>query len=387
VASALAWISLVGCVAWFAQAGLLLLHLTRLRTVALLDAPDPAKWPSISAIVPARDEARAIGEEVRSRLEDGYPELQVIVVDDRSTDATGQVADELAAQDDRVVAVHIEDLPEGWLGKTHALARGIEHATGEWLLVSDADVHFAPGGLRKAMAYCEHNELDFLALVPEFRSSFVVDVIWTVFMRVLGMFMDPAAVRDPGSKTAMGSGAFMLARRSVFDRTPGYEYLRMETTDDIALGMMMKNAGGRCDFANGYGIASIVIYRNLGEFFRGIEKNAGALARAPFLAVAAGMLVSAYFEFSPFIAMASGVAWAVWLGAIAALVATLAAAAGLWTNTRTVLPALLWPVGWLIMAGGVLRAAWLFHVRGGLMWRDTFHSKDELLAGQRFRAM
>lgn len=384
---ALAWIAVVGCVAWFAQAGVLFLHLTRLRRVSATVVDEPREWPSVSAIVPARDEERAIGDAVRSRLADDYPKLQVIVIDDRSSDATGQVADRLAAQDDRVVALHIEELPTGWLGKTHALDRGIERATGEWILVSDADVHIAPGGLRKAMVYCEHNELDFLALVPEFRSSFVVDVIWTVFMRVLGMFMDPAAVRDPGSKTAMGSGAFMLARRSVFDRTPGYEYLRMETTDDIGLGMMMKQAGGRCDFANGYGIASISIYRNLGEFFRGIEKNAGALARAPFVVVAAGMLVAAYFEFSPFIAMASGVAWAVWLGAIAALVATLAAAAGLWTNTRTVLPALLWPVGWLIMAGGVLRAVWLFHVRGGLMWRDTFHSKQELLDGQRFRAM
>lgn len=383
----LAWIALLGCVAWFAQAGLLFLHLARLRTVALLDAPEPVEWPSISAIVPARDEARAIGDAVRTRLDDGYPELQVIVVDDRSTDATGAIADELAAEHGSVVAVHIEDLPEGWLGKTHALARGIEHATGEWLLVSDADVHFAPGGLRKAMAYCEHRDLDFLALVPEFRSSFIVDVLWTVFMRVLGMAMDPAAVRDPDSKTAMGSGAFMLARKSVFDRTPGYEYLKMETADDVALGMMMKNAGGRCDFANGYGIASISIYHSLEEFFRGVEKNAGSLARAPFAAVAAGMLLAAYLEYSPFLAMASGVTWAVWLGAIAAVVATVASAAALWTNTRTLLPALFWPIGWLLMAGGVLRAAWLFSVRGGLMWRDTFHPKEEVLAGQRFRAM
>ena len=383
----LAWIALLGCVAWFAQAGLLFMHLSRLRTVAVLDTPDPAEWPSVSAIVPARDEARSIGDAVRTRLDDGYPELQVIVVDDRSTDATGAIADELAAEHSRVVAVHIEDLPEGWLGKTHALARGIEQATGEWLLVSDADVHLAPGGLRKAIAYCEHGGLDFLALVPEFRSTFIVDVLWTVFMRVLGMMMDPAAVRDPDSKTAMGSGAFMLARRSVFDRTPGYEYLKMETADDVALGMVMKNAGGRCDFANGYGIASISIYHSLGEFFRGVEKNAGSLARAPFAAVAAGMLLAAYLEYSPFLAMASGVTWAVWLGAIAAVVATVAAMAALWINTRTVLPALLWPLGWLLVASGILRAAWLFRVRGGLMWRDTFHSKEELLKGQRFRAM
>lgn len=99
------------------------------------------------------------------------------------------------------------------------------------------------------------------------------------------------------------------------------------------------------------------------------------------------MRVAAYLEYSPFLAMASGVTWAVWLGAAAAGVATVAAIAALWTNTRTVLPALLWPVGWLLVASGILRAAWLFRVRGGLMWRDTFHSKEELLEGQRFRAL
>jgi len=387
VGDALAWVALLGCVAWFAQAGLLFLHLSRLRTVSAEEYVEPNTWPTISAIVPARDEARSLGQAVESRLSDDYPCLQVIVVDDRSSDSTGAIADELAARDDRVVALRIEELPAGWLGKTHALARGIEHATGEWLLVSDADVHLAPGGLRKAMAYCEREGLDFLALVPAFRASFVVDVLWTVFMRVLAMLVDPAAVRDPGSKIVMGSGAFMLARRSVFDRTPGYEHLRMETTDDIGLGMMMKQAGGRCDFANGYGIASISIYHTLGEFFRGVEKNAGALAGAPFVAVAAAMLAAGYFELSPFLAIASGVTWAVWLGIAAASVATLAAVASLWVNTRTVLPALFWPIGWLLVAGGVLRAAWLLHVRGGLMWRDTFHSKEELLEGQRFRMM
>ena len=338
--------------------------------------------------MPARDEERAIGEALRSRLADDYPALQLIVVDDRSTDETPRIVAEVAAKDDRVVPLRIDELPAGWLGKVHALDRGVRAATGEWLLISDADVHLRRGGLRSAVAYCEAEGLDFLALVPEFRSrSRAVDVVWAVFMRVLATFVDPGAVRNPAARTAMGSGAFMLARRCVFDRTPGYAHLRMETTDDIALGLLMKRAGARCDFANGQGIASISIYDSLAEFFRGVEKNAGSLARAPFAVVVTALLVAGSIELSPFFALASGVEWVRALGRGTAVLATSATACTLWVNTRTVLPALLWPLGWLIVAVGVLRAAWLLHRNGGVMWRGTFHSREELLEGQRFRML
>lgn len=385
---ALAIVSAFGCVVWLAQAVSLFRNLRQLRTVARLTLPEPAVWPSVSAVVPARDEASSIGPALRSRLADDYPALQLVVVDDRSCDATPSAVARIAAEDDRVVPMRIEELPDGWLGKVHALARGVEAATGEWLLVSDADVHFAPGGLRQAVAYCESQGLDFLALVPEFRSpSPVINVLWTVFMRTLATFVSPASVRNPRSKVAMGSGAFMLARRCVFDRTPGYEHLRLETTDDIALGAMMKQAGARCDFANGYGIASISIYDTLGEFFRGVEKNAGALAHVPLAGVVAVMALAGFFEFSPFIALASGVTWAQWLGAAAAGAATVAAISALWTNTRMVAPALAWPVGWLLVASGILRSVWLFHARGGAVWRETFYSREELLGGQRFKLL
>lgn len=385
---AIGYAAAFGCVVWLLQASLLLVHLVRLRTIALLDVPEPEVWPTVSAIVPARDEERSIASALRSRLADEYPALQVVAVDDRSTDRTGELIGELAAQDTRVVALRIAELPPGWLGKLHALARGVEASDGEWLLVSDADVHLAPGGLKRAVAYCEHEGLDFLALVPEFRSgSFVVDVLWTVFMRVLGTFVDPGAVRDPRSKTAMGSGAFMLARRSVYDRTDGYEHLRLETADDVALGVMMKRAGARCDFANGWGIATVSIYGSLREFFSDIEKNAGSLARAPFAGVLAGMVVAGAVELSPFVALASGVEWVRWAGLAGLVAGTVASASALWVNTRMLAPALLWPAGWLLIAAGILRSAWLFHRRGGVVWRGTFYSREEILGGQRFRML
>src|SRR5215813_7146952 len=100
-------------------------------------SPTPPEWPSVSLIVPARNEEASIGPAVRSRLAEGYPALEVVLVDDRSTDGTGAVMDAIAAEDPRVRAIHVTSLPEGWLGKLHALREGLQLATGEWLLFSD----------------------------------------------------------------------------------------------------------------------------------------------------------------------------------------------------------------------------------------------------------
>lgn len=378
----------IGCVLWFVQATLMFLHISRLRTVARLDTPSPARWSTVSVIVPARDEALTIGEALKSRLDDDYPALQIVAVDDRSTDGTDAIIAEIAEQDPRVTPLRIDTLPEGWLGKVHALDRGITQATGEWLLLSDADVHIARGGLRKAIAYCEAEGLDFLALVPEFRSrSFAVDVLWSVFMRVLATFVDPARVRDPRSRTAMGSGAFMLARRSTYDRTPGFAHLRLDTTDDLSFGVMMKRAGARCDFANGRGIARVSIYDSVGGFFRGVEKNAGSLVRAPLVAVLALLGAAGFVELSPFIALTTQSVFVQVIGFAALVVATLATVTALRVGTGMVAPALLWPLGWLLVAAGIARSAWLLARRGGVVWRDTFYSREKLAQGQRFRML
>ena len=274
--------------------------------------------------------------------------------------------------------------------QVHALQRGVEAATGEWLLFSDADVRAEPGMLGKAVAHCEAEGYDLLALVPEFRSrSGIFYVLWAIFMRVIAMAISPASVRNPATKLAMGSGGFTLVRRSTFDATPGFEHLRLETADDVSLGAMVKSAGGRCDFANGRGVASVSIYDSLGEFYRGIEKNGSSLASLPFWLVAVVFALLGCLEYSPLAAVAvgfwAGVSWLAWLGVATAVLATVATVAPLRRNTGMVWPGVLWPVGWALMASGVLRSAWLFHRRGGVMWRDTFYPKAEILDAQRFK--
>jgi hypothetical protein len=378
------------CGLWVLQAGLVFKHLAQIRDLADLTPPDPEVWPPVSVVSAARNEASDIAASLSSRLADGYPNLEVVVVDDRSQDATPEILADFARRDSRVRALRIDDLPAGWLGKVHALQKGVEVATGEWLLFSDADVIVGPGMLGKAVAHCEAEDYDLLALVPEFRSrSGVVDVLWAIFMRVIAMVISPAAVRDPTSKAAMGSGGFTLVRRSTFDATAGFDHLRLETADDVSLGAMVKGTGGRCDFMNGRGAASVSIYGSLGDFYRGVEKNGSSLAGVPFWVLAALFALLGCVEYSPLVAAAvgvsAGVGWLAALGVATALLATAATAAALRRNTGRVWSALFWPVGWALMASGVLRSAWLFHHRGGALWRGTFYPKDEVLDAQRLK--
>jgi len=378
------------CAVWLLQAALVFKRLAELHTLVDLDPADPAVWPRVSAIVPGRDEAASIGAALATRLADNYPDLELVVVDDRSTDATPEIVARLAAEDPRVVSVRIDEVPDGWLGKLNALEQGVHAASGEWLLISDADIHFERGTLRKAVAFCEEQGRDFLALVPEFRSkSFAVNVFWATFIRILAMSLTPAGIRDSESSASAGSGSFMLMRRSAYDASPGFEYLRMETADDMALGMIIKQSGGRCEFMNGRDAAWLPSYGSVAEFLRGIEKNGSSLAGTPFPAVLAAMAVAGLVEYSPLIALAVGLAthtgWLAVLGGCTTLIATVTAVRALWVNTGTFVPALLWPFGWLGMAVGVTRAAWLVHKRGGVVWRDTFYSSEEILAGQRYK--
>lgn len=380
------------CAVWLAQAALVFAHLAELRTLADLNPAEPPAWPRVSAIVPSRNQADELPHALGTRLAEDYPDLEVVVIDDRSSDGTAALLATMSARDARLRTIRVDSLPARWLGKVHALAQGAAAATGDWLLVSDADIEFAPDTLRRAVAACEADGLDFLALVPEFRSrSFVVDVLWAVFTRCFSMLVSPKAVRDPRSTTAAGSGAFMLLRRSAYERTPGFEWLRMETADDMALGLMMKQSGARCELMNGRGSARVSIYDSLSDFRRGIEKNAGSLIGVPFAVVALLIGLAGCVELSPLVALAAGLAtgtpWLAACGLGATALATACTVAAAARNTGRIVPALAWPVGWTLVASALLRAAWLAWRRGGVVWRETFYPAADLLEARRFRLL
>ena len=131
----------------------------------------PANWPKLSVVIAACNEADTMEAAITTILKQNYPNLEVILVNDRSIDKTGQIIDNFSKVDKRVKTLNISHLPDKWLGKVHALHEASKIVTGEWILYSDADVHFKQGTLRKAIALSISNKLDHLALFPKFFSN------------------------------------------------------------------------------------------------------------------------------------------------------------------------------------------------------------------------
>ena len=264
---------LLGFGYWLIASALALRAAWTMPVLRDLRPSDPARWPSLSVVIPACNEASSIEGTLRSRLTQDYPNLEVVVVEDRSTDATSSIVDRIAAEDPRLKALHIQELPRGWLGKLHALHRGAEAASGEWLLFTDADVHFAPETLRRAVAYCEERGLDFLTAMPEFTPlGSLLDVPISVFVRNVAMGAQAREVEDPASRLAVGGGVFNLVRRSAFEKTPGFSYLKLEVADDVSFGQMMKRGGARCSVVNARGMICLRFYESIAEMARGCEK-------------------------------------------------------------------------------------------------------------------
>lgn len=380
----------LGCALTLVESAIYAVHRSHLRTLVRLNPPEPAEWPRVSVIVPGRDEVHTVGRALVSRLTEGYPNLELVFVDDRSTDGTADAALAAAGDDARFRLERITELPPGWLGKLNALAKGTQSTRGEWLLFSDADVFVEPGALKRAVALATAEDLDLIALVPEYRTgNFGVDVVWAAFMRMLALSLDPAKVRERGHKAAIGSGAFNLVRRDALDRSPGFEHLRMETGDDAALGQMIKESGGSIEMIDGSGCASVAVYRSIPDYIRGVEKNGSSLAGRPFLLVVLGFAALLAVEWSPVVALTSalfgsGPVWLLALSTISLIATTSCYVSALWSNTRTWLAGLFWPAGILLLVYGVLRSTWLAHRRGGVVWRGDFYPLSDLQAGRRF---
>jgi hypothetical protein len=298
------------------------------------------------------------------------------------------LAERLAEEDKRLSVVHLTDLPKGWLGKVHAMHRGVQAATGEWLLFCDADVHLSPGALGKAIAWCESKKIDFLCALPTIvPATPFVDAAVALVMRLMVGSARAWSVDDPRSSAVFGFGAFMLARRAAFARTEGFEWLKLEVADDMGLALLMKRSGARCSLVNAVGEIGIQAYPSVGAMVRALEKNNFAIVgRCSVLRTLAFAAVVPLFELAPlagFIPL--GAQWLSWLGAAGvalALAATWISAR--WFGARA-WAGLLFPVGVAILGAATVRAALVGFRQGGIRWRGTFYSAAELRSGIRVR--
>jgi glycosyltransferase involved in cell wall biosynthesis len=362
--------------------------------------------PRVSIIVPARNEAETIERALHSLLALDYDNFEVIVVDDRSTDRTGEIMEWVADSQSRnqdqnphpvspkngetrvghprvLRVIHHTELPAGWLGKTHAMWTAANQATGDWLLFTDADVLFKPQAVRRAVAYAASVPADHVVLFPQMIMKTPGEYMMISFFQTLFMFGHrPWKVADPRAKDHIGVGAFNLVRRRVYDAVGTYEALRMEVVDDMKLGKVVKNAG----FAqrNVFGGDLISVHWGKGAFgiVNNLTKNFFAVLSFQWWRTVISACGLAFLNFGPFLGVFLAHGWArvpyaVALGSMFLIYIGM--------SRRSAVPVyyfVLHPVSTALFIYTLLRSMVLTLWNHGIVWRGTKYSLDELRKGR-----
>lgn len=255
----------------------------------------------VSIVIPARNEERWVGRTLDAALGQDYPDLEIIVVDDGSTDRT---AEEIAsrAADPRLVSMEARELAPGWLGKPNALATGASRASGKWILFMDADVELDRHAIRDAVAACEREGWDHLALFPHFeRQGFWEECLMPLVPITAFVYLPSFLAFVPGNPLAVGGGAFGLVRREAYLSIGGHDRIKSSVVDDVRLAMELKRAGFMSRPRLGLHRVRLRMYHGLEEIVEGFTKNAHAGFGNSILLPVVTILLSLFLGLTPFL--------------------------------------------------------------------------------------
>jgi glycosyltransferase involved in cell wall biosynthesis len=344
------------------------------------------RQPRVSIIVPARNEQEHIADSLVRLLHLDYDNYEVIVVNDRSSDGTDERIAEVAARPEAARSlrvIHLTELPNGWLGKVHAMWRGAKEASGDWLLFTDADVLFRPDSLSRALFYAQSEQADHLVLLPRMIMHSPGERSAVAFFQTLFVFGHrPWKVADPKAKDHMGVGAFNLIRGPVYDALGTFETLRLEVLDDMKLGMLVKEGGYRQRNVFGDDLISLRWVKGVTGMVNNLTKNFFALMSFEWPRALGSALTLAYLNLTPFLGIWLAPGWARLPYAVA-LLSIFGIYLGM--STKSDVPAYYFLLHW---ASGVLfvyimlSSMLLTLVRGGVVWRGTLYPLDELKKGK-----
>jgi glycosyltransferase involved in cell wall biosynthesis len=338
--------------------------------------------PRISLLFAARDEEEKLPGALVTLAQIDYPGLEIIGVDDRSEDATGWILDEFAASHPRFRAIHVAELPAGWLGKPHALQQAYEASSGEWLLFTDADVRFKTDVLRRAITMATERKLDHLTLFGDVEMvGFWEKVVVTFFGMAFHMATAPSEVTNPKSRAYVGVGAFQLMKRSAYETAGTHRRLAMEVVDDMKLGKIVKQAG----FRSAVGIAqdSVVVRWHAGarNLINGVTKNFFAVSGFSIIKVMIAIVGLFLMNVLPFAGLVFGHGW-VRIFAGICVVIVLCFHAGVDIVMRvSPLYCFTVPIGAVIFSYMLLRSTVYTLKQGGIIWRGTFYPLEALKRG------
>jgi cellulose synthase/poly-beta-1,6-N-acetylglucosamine synthase-like glycosyltransferase len=324
-----------------------------------------------SVVIAARDEAERIEGTVRRLLVQREVPIEVIVVDDRSTDGTGEIVRRLASGDARVKLLRVDALPADWLGKCHACHLGAEAASGTWLLFTDADCWLKPDVLARAWRVAARERADHIALTPGVAAR-----TWHIaFLISLANWF--SGVNRDRPRAYLGMGAFNLVRTAAYRRCGGYEALRLTVVDDIRLGLLIHRAGFRTRGFIGGDDTECDWGTSVGQMIRIMEKNYFAILdyrlAAALVAGLGGLLTWAAALAGPISGNAAGFAAG---GALLTLIvpARIVTQRLGWPASAAALSPFIYPA----LFNAMLRSAWVTVRQGGVRWRETFYPLDLL---------
>ncbi|MCZ6777890.1 MAG: glycosyltransferase family 2 protein [Acidobacteria bacterium] len=359
----------------------------------------PARTSALTVVVTACNEADQIENTVRSLLRQRHPRLEIIVVDDRSSDGTGDLVSKMeteASEGVRLRLIRNKTLPDDWTGKCHACHLGATHSTSEWILFTDGDVRFTDDDLLvRVVNHAEQNGLDHVAVIPDLRP---MPPVQAALVAVFGqMFMLAARAHEMDldlRRGGIGVGAFNLVRRRSYDRIGGHQQLKMDLVDDIKLGRLLKESGARQRLFNGLGLIRCPWHRGALNVVRGLEKNffAGLGFSLPLLSLwtgivlllnfgptGVGVFASIYFwgSVNPSLLAAAWLPFVVQVVLVAGAYFVEAPRQGYRALTLT----LLHPLSVLLLLAAAWNSALRTLFRGGVQWRGTFYPLSRLREG------
>ena len=343
----------------------------------------PEGTPTLTVVVPARDEKDKIAATLDALMAADYPDVRVLVVDDRSTDGTGAIVDAYVEdyatrKPGRLAAIHVTELPEGWLGKTFALMVATENSVSDYLLFTDADVLFSPSVLRRALVCAQDAEADHLVVMPTVELRARGEGIILGFLQIMGVWASrPWKVEDPKARRdVVGVGAFNLVRRDALNEIGGWLPQRLAVLEDITLGRRMKAAGMRQRIAFAPGMVLVHWAKGGHGLLLNMTKNLfSAFNFQPLFVLLMSVWIGVFF-----LLPLAGLAWLptalpalVILCCIGALYRVMGAASRI--DARY---AWLYPLGAVAMIFAMLRSMVVVLVRRGVVWRGTYYPLRDL---------
>ena len=374
----------LGCLPWYLVAWGVWMSLKNVHSLSSTSLDRDKCYPRLSVIIAARNEAGTIENALKSVLAQNYPNLEIILVNDRSSDGTDKILHKLAEKDPRVLIHHVEELPLGWLGKVNAMQQGFRKSTGVWLLFTDADVHFQEESLERIIDVAERSSVDYLCVIPEVQArQRLLKALYTVSLS--GFFLATRIWEVKNQNSFVGVGACGLVRRSLLLQSPGLPWLKMEVVDDLALAQLAWQAGGKLDVYWGRECLGVEWYPSMGDLIRGLEKNLFAGAQYQYWRALLGIIGILFVAVAPWLSIFSG-NWLLSLTAVGAFSGYWLAwisgdkAQGVGWLERLISPLLL-----LVIAWALARSTYITWRQGGIKWRETFYSIAAMRRGQRLK--